>query len=717
MHPIEAKLIEIVETGKDFQLEDLGGVTELATAARSLGNKPIMPELLQPLVLGWKHAKAEDRALYKDALHDLLEAALIDSVILESIDILDHHRPLPDDGDECCFMLFLMKAATKDLTLSGVSRGFALDGAFRWASHNRRWQFRLLDFLLGLSIDDDAEFLRRAVKIAGVAFSHWRERELFDVLKKLAELDAVRPEAAFELGMATLAEAMETADINSAATAFCEAKDWFSVAVLVSEHNPQASLYLESLDLLTSFHNGAASTSIGNLSARVQQYAFELHAWQGGSGPPWLGARQAESACWSALASAVAGLAGSLDEPSWYEPAAVIEDTLLSVYNAGRSILRRDQHGGVEQMLRPRIRASVATQAGQAHQVRTWLQQNTNHEWFAETRDLISQIDAFIEQESRQKNPIEAASERPTLSAIIARSSIPVVQKTVVYGVLENVMYLQQNNMTRAETDIIESCCKKAQAFSDYSSNADGMRLFDTVLYLLVRFICNRLELTKGNDPTGAYLFENNDGKLPHEDQLQQDFFRWVASLAPGSDLEATNIGSGRADIKLRSGSERLVVEVKREDKDSSFDALFSSYALQTTDYQNVSVRLGVLLVLDLATPNREGTPHLNSLFEMRSVLRCGEHEPRAILIVKLPGRRKRPSDLSKAAKTNRPCDSNKASRTHSGPQQMLEQQRPITSSIRGVVEDCGSMWVMRSGVIYRTYTMLQPNDCNGKFA
>jgi len=89
----------------------------------------------------------------------------------------------------------------------------------------------------------------------------------------------------------------------------------------MSEYNPQASLYLESLNLLTSFYNGAASTSIGNLSARVQQYAFELHAWQGGTGPPWLGSRQAEAACWSALASAVAGLARSLEEPSWYEPA------------------------------------------------------------------------------------------------------------------------------------------------------------------------------------------------------------------------------------------------------------------------------------------------------------------------------------------------------------------------------------------------------------
>ncbi|MBK9427362.1 MAG: hypothetical protein IPN63_08240 [Gammaproteobacteria bacterium] len=123
-----------------------------------------------------------------------------------------------------------------------------------------------------------------------------------------------------------------------------------------------------------------------------------------------------------------------------------------------------------------------------------------------------------------------------------------------------------------------------------------------------------------------------------------------MATFVQGSDLEPTNIASGRADIRLKSGPERLVVEVKREERDCSFDALFNSYAAQTADYQNVSIRLGVLLVLDLATPNREGTPHLTSLFEVRSVRRLGEDQSRFILIVKVPGRPQRPSDLKKLA-------------------------------------------------------------------
>jgi hypothetical protein len=654
MHPIEAELIEAVKGGRDWQLDEIGGIATLAPSAKALGSTPMMPELLHPLVLGWSNATTGQRDVYKCTLRDLLEAATTDFVLLEAVDILEKHRPLPDDGDESCFMIFLAKAAASNQSLSGLSRGASLDGAFRWASDNRRWQLRLLDLLLGLAPGDDDEFLRRAAKIAGVAFSHWRDRELVEVLHKLVQLEAVRPEAAFELGMASLAEAMDRAESSDATTAFRIARDWFAEFDGLSEHRPEASLYLDGLDLLLSLHSGAASATLGTVSARVQQHAFELHAWSGGAGPPWLGSRQTEAACWSALASAVAGLAERLDEPSWWQPATVIEEGLLSVYSAGRSILRRTQLGGIEAMVRPRIRGSLASQAGQAHQVRMWLQQNAAHKWAAEAQDLIAQIDAFVEQSGCPENPPKAVSEGTSLAAIITGSQIPEEKRVLLLAVVANAVSTQLSNLTGAEIDVIERCCNEARRHTDYSTNENGARLFDTVLLWLVRFVFNRLELTRGDDPNGAYLFERDDGSLPHEDELQQDFFRWLATNCAGTDLEPTNMASGRADIRLRSGPERLVVEVKREEADCSFDALSMSYAAQTTDYQNVSIRLGVLLVLDLATPNREGTPHISSLFEMRHVRRVGESHSRLVLIVKVPGRRRIPSDLTKLAKAAR---------------------------------------------------------------
>jgi len=114
--------------------------------------------------------------------------------------------------------------------------------------------------------------------------------------------------------------------------------------------------------------------------------------------------------------------------------------------------------------------------------------------------------------------------------------------------------------------------------------------------------------------------------------------------------MEPTNLGGGRADVALKATGERMVIEIKREMDDASFDSLASHYAGQTTDYQNVSIRLGFLLVLDLTAPKLEGTPHIRSLMQCRSIQRLGETEPRHVVIVKVPGRRYLPSGISKNA-------------------------------------------------------------------
>ncbi|MFO1879640.1 hypothetical protein QOT71_15485 [Pseudomonas aeruginosa] len=654
MHPIEIAVIDMAQRGTPWSLEDIGGIDALIPAALDIGASPVMPEVLGPFLVSWENAQVEIKSVYSAVLQDLLSAATVDFVLTESTDILDQHRPLPENGDELCFNIFLSKAASGKGGLSGQARGAALDGAFRWAVSNRRWQYRLLDALLGVSVDDDPFFLKYAAKVIGIAFSHWRESDLMSVLLNLAKQDDVRGEATFELGMATLAVALEGAGRDSNAEELQQAKSWFEASASATEYNPVASLYGECLTLVLAFYAGAPSGDLQEIGNRIKQDAFGLNAWIGGrESPSWLGSRYAESVCWSVLANKVAGLAHHLDEPSWWQPAVVIEEALLTVYSAGRSILRRSHDGVIEELLQPRIQHAVATQAGQLYVLQAWLRQNVDSAWASDASALIEDAKAIVSNGKPRRNPSEAASEKEdALAVAISRSSIPSEQKRFLSAALSDVVTLHFRNLTAAEIQVIEQCCHAVSEHHDYKGNENGRVLFNAAIAWLTRFVHHRLEVARRDDPGGSYLFERDDGSLPHEDELQEDFFRWLTTNAAGSDLEPTNLGSGRADIRMKSGPERLVIEVKREEKDASFDALATSYAAQTTDYQNVSIRLGVLLVLDLATPNRQGTPHVTSLFSVVQIQRPSEDEPRLVLIVKVPGRRRSPSDLTKLAKS-----------------------------------------------------------------
>lgn len=645
----------LLEAGQEPSVAALGGLEAIADEAQTLSASPVVPELLLSLLRFWDQAAAQDRPLLARTFRSLLEGASADFVLMEVIDILDMFRPLQHGADEVCFAILLAKAGGIDGRLTALARGAALDGAFRYATSNRRWQLRLLDFLLGLSMDEDPVYLCHAAKITGVAYSHWREQGLLSKLAELANVKAAQPDTSFELGMAYLVDGLDASSQDTAQGFLQKAQTWFDQSASARESNPEARLYRDCLDLLTQYSAGLDKERLSKTRDRILANAFELTAWRrDDSSPSWLGSRHAEAACWSVMASRIAGLVEHLDETAWWDPSAVIEQHILATYTAGRSILRRRKDGSLELLLRPRIAASLARVEGQAYQMKTWLSKNAAHEWADEARQLIKAVERFAELEKGPQNPSEAAVPCLTVAALIDKASLPAVVKRNLTAVVSNAFALQLANLTHAEVEIIERSRATVAIHPDHRDNPSGQRLFDTVLLWTVRFVYTRLEVTQRDDPTVAYLFERADGTLAHEDELQADYFRWLSTNAAGTDLEPTNLGGGRGDLKLKSSGERLVIEVKREMSDSSFDALADYYGAQSTDYQNVSVRLGFLLVLDLVASNNQGTPHITTLFETRDIRRTGEPVPRSITIVKVPGRRKRPSDLTKVAKSKK---------------------------------------------------------------
>lgn len=652
-HPLEKALQALLIQGKTPHVDDLGGLDAITKAAPLLTTSPLAGEILSALLRMPSEALGDDAHAWMEAIECLVRGATSDVVLIEMVDATVVCAELPEIVVENTFAAFLQKATDSSGRISGYARAIALEGAFRLAASTRRMQLRLLDVLLGIKASDEPTFLRYAAKITGVAHSHWREGELLGILTGLAECEEAAYDASFEMGMAGLTSALDESRRDVADSLFKDALSWFKKAEATRETAPEAVLYGECLTLLTDFEAHKSKLELNRRSASIHKAAFELLAWHmEPSAPAWLGARHLQAACWNDLANTLASLADSLDEVSWWEPKVVIESQVLAAYSAGRTILKRNRDGYLETLVRPRIESSISGREWQAYLLKRWLEQNREHELVPEANAVLEGIERAIPSRVEvSRNPIEAAAVWAPVAAVLSQARCSEDTERRVREVIANAFASSIENLSGAEIDIFDHCRSAVENHPDHRDNIRGAKLFDTVLLWTVRFLKNRLEVTRKDDPSVAYLFENADGTVPPESALQEDYFRWLSTQAAAGEIEATNLGGGRADLALKTTGERIVIEVKRETHDASFDFLAKSYSGQTTDYQNVSIRLGFLLVLDLTEAKRQGTPHIRSLVECRSVLRKDETEPRHIVVVKVPGRRYLPSAISAIAK------------------------------------------------------------------
>lgn len=648
MHPFEQLMADALERGEQPNLGLFGGSSALLEAVHDIGVSPLMPEFIRLVLASTPDNLEGQHEVLGEFICQCIEIASEDFAMAEAIDLLDEARPLSDEVDERCFAGFLRLAG--DRNARPIARAVALDGALRWAFPNRRFQLRVLDYLLGIGYDDSPIFLSRAAKIMGVAYSHWREDGLLERLLRLSDVEGAADEASFELGMAKLANGLETEDPKRAEEAFSTAKYWFARSSDRREQRPDAVAYVHCLDILLAFSRGEESPRLEELVSSLSSRAFEMQAWHSNPGvPPWLGARHLEAYCWHTLATTLTGLAEYLKKASWWEPGVVIRDYVIVCYTASRSILKRSLDGGIETIIRPRIEGALTRSEGLAHHLKDWLRRNVGDEWKDEANILSQKIDDLVEKGF--PHPPEAAAPWPKVAALLEEANISKNLKEVVLAAITHAFAVHISNLPDSAIALIEECLNAVTESPDYINNRNGRSLFDTVLLWTIAFLCARLELTKGVDPDIGYLFERSDGSLPHEDELQRDYFKFMFSNAAGTEIEVSNIAGGRADVRFIYNGEKMVTETKREDEDCSFEALQRYYSGQTTDYQNVSVRLGFLLVLDQTKRLTEGTPHIRTMVKATPILRTGESDPRWVVMVKIPGRRLRPSDLTKEAK------------------------------------------------------------------
>lgn len=633
-----------LKKGEALGVPELGGWRCLLADAPELGASPLVDEFIKIAVSEMRKPEVVSTGDGLDFICMCFENATSDIALPVVIDEVDKLSELPGDFGRRIFVRSL--ALAEDKSLRPVGRGAGIDGALRWAlrpdSPSSR-KHSLIAMLLSVEPHDDPIFLCRAAKVIGVCYTHWRLDELKTHLEALCKVAGVIQDAGFELAIANLEDALCAQDKDQVRSRLETSRFWFRAVALESEQQPAARAYLECVEALLAFEDVKRDAEGTERIAEIKRQIRDLEVYHvSPCDSPWLGARNTQIILWGIFAERLDQCANSMTDNGWLEPDPVIRNHLLAVLSVNRSIIQRDSAGIIKAIVKPRILDSMATHSWQRGVLQKWIARNQGHE---EAMMAQSLLDEITTQGSALPDG-NASDGISRLSHLIdSRGLSPVTAHMMIGAVFDSqLQYL--TDLSETSVGIFERCIEAVKTHYDFANNNNGGSLFRTVLLWTVSFLDSRCNMGRKNAPV-QYLFEAVGKPLPKEESLQQDYSQMMRSMVGhGSRIEMPDIAGGRADVWFKLGAEQLVVEVKREMSNSSFEALERAYSAQAAEYQNTSIRLGFVLVLDLTEVRAGGSIHMSDLVQARPLIRNGETEPRWLVFVKVPGRRLPPNQL-----------------------------------------------------------------------
>jgi len=633
LHPTEEMLIQALEQGNIVTLNQLGGLSALEKAKHTLALSPFISDLFSIILKDLDNLE-NDKELAESFILFCLEKIEDELSIQTVINCLELYRPFSKKFEDSCFKILLSEAQNNQK--SALTRSWYLEASFRLAIHNApARRLKLLSYLVDLPLEDESEYLRHAAKIIGLAYTFWKENDLIPILEQLTENELGADEAFFELGFVSLANALETESADEAKNKFNQAYQYFENSLKNSEDRCDAEIFRSAIGILLSFEKNEPQKDYQFNLERLKEAIVIYPAWhQSDAGEIWVNARNIELINWQTLAIKLEALSGYLVEPSWFEPIVVIEQALLIIYTASRTIFKRNKFGGLETVIQPNIRANLIHHRGQIYALEKWLEQNPSEELREIGDNLRTQLNTTYEESLGKESG--AAINNPSMLA-------PNRKQELLKQMLDDISSFQSSDVSPVLESILSDCIISLKKIDHYKQEP-VRKFFSSVLFYTLRFLESRMNMTKGNNSRLKYLFESK----PKENELQIDYHDFVqGNLAVGDvRVEVSDVSSGRADVYFSFNSIHFVVEVKREINNCSFEALSQKYIAQASEYQNTNVKLGFLLVLDLTEERLHGAGSIEDHVKVEIIE--SEHSiiKRAVVIVRVPGRRKTPSSL-----------------------------------------------------------------------
>jgi hypothetical protein len=634
MEPLEQTMTTLLERGLSPTLADFGGLSVVASAVDAVSASGFSAEFV-----GIALEEAGDEPAAQQFVANVIAHVQDDFSLNSLVEVLRAKR-LSDDLEEGIFDHWLK--LSQDSSATVTVRTASLLGALILKRNKARRALRLASAIASARLDDDPFYLAHAVRIGGFLHSEEPHGGILEFLRDVVKVEEAADDANFELGLYNVGEALKEGDPARAKELMGVARVLFDSAAAAREARSDAKAFSIAINLLEGFYQRRPASEMAEWVAALKREAFAHSAYVYGSDDnPLLGSRGAQIAAWASLGIRVARLAGEIDQAVWLDGIRIIEEELLTVYTASRTILGGQRTGGVEAIVSPRIRSSLLHNQAQALALRRWLSENSSSDKAAAAAELIGLVDDYIAGQ-HPPNPLDAASGSPLLAALQARAK-EFGASDATSTALAKILEIESSKISHAIMGCLESVRIEFMAVKAFADCAEVMADFLALTLKTMLFVEYRLDATAAQDPTGVYLFENPDGSMPREKQLQQDYLRFLRTSKLGTHDEVRGVAVGRADVFHDFGRVRIITEIKREADDASFDALLENYGEQTAAYQNTNVPLGMLLALDLTKEQSVGQ-HISTLHRAAVGDFLEDGVRRGVLVVKIPGNRISPA-------------------------------------------------------------------------
>ncbi|MFN7040872.1 MAG: hypothetical protein ACK4OH_06830 [Acidovorax temperans] len=632
---IEARL----GAGTAFTIEQLGGAAAIAAEADKLVNAPYLDVLV---------------SLASSA--DTKDESILDALVLRGFREGCNALPFRDAANAVLDSDALRMRISKELqpvlaqrvnerqdSADGLVAAYALEAMFRLALSGAISKYQTLGLMTELGQEKNGLFAAHAAKLTGAAFHFWGEQDLLRALDRLLTNEDAEGEAAFELGLAHLAQAFEGSSLPKILEGLETARVFFARARRADEDRADAAAYCSSIDLIQGFATGVAAVALrGPMDTLIAAVADRARLLQMGVLPSWLKPRQDRDIQWARFLRTVVCLANDLERPSWLNAWAVM-DRLLDVYDADRTICAG---AGLDALLRPRIEAAFARERGLLSHLDDLLCEPGWLEAHGEaSKTLRMRIDELVGGAATLGKPREGAP-YPELRRVLQDDQrvgeIPADFAERLEGVLLDRVrrseYLVHPIVQRILSDVRTSFAQ----CSDYSGVIRDD--FDELVLQVVLFCKDRQDASlKELGARGAYLRDPNATEF----QFQSDLREWLSGNFRRGDVrtEVEGVATGRSDIYVGFGAHRFIIELKRHHGMVDADVA-RHYLGQAGSYQGTNVKLGMLGVLELV--NREGPPaSLEECVWYDAIVPSGTRVARHHVVFRVPGVLRSPSALS----------------------------------------------------------------------